>query len=95
MLSWLNRRVPNGTHGGVRGRRSIGRLLLDCDFYVSMNQSSDIFHKNLTGIVGIVLLGRNIIMPRNVIVMLIMSRNVVAMFRNVQYDVLEIHDLGS
>ena len=20
MLSWLNRRVPNGTHGGVRGR---------------------------------------------------------------------------
>ena len=60
-----------------------------------MNQSSDIFHKNLTGIVGIVLLGRNIIMPRNVIVMLIMYRNVVAMFRNVQYDVLEIHDLGS
>ena len=34
-------------------------------------------------------------MPRNVIVMLIMYRNVVAMFRNVQYDVLEIHDLGS
>ena len=23
MLSWLNRRVPNGTHGGVRGRGSI------------------------------------------------------------------------
>ena len=20
LLSWLNRRVPNGTHGGVRGR---------------------------------------------------------------------------
>ena len=29
MLSWLNRRVPNGTHGGVRGRRSNDRLLLD------------------------------------------------------------------
>ena len=29
MLNRLNRRVPNGTHGGVRGRRSIGRLLLD------------------------------------------------------------------
>ena len=30
LLSWLNRRVPNGTHGGVRGRRSNDRLLLDC-----------------------------------------------------------------
>ena len=28
LLSWLNRRVPNGTHGGVRGRRPHGRLLI-------------------------------------------------------------------
>ena len=81
-------------HGGVRGRRLV-TAFYSIDFYVSKNQSSEIIHKNLTGIVGIVLLGRNIIMLRNVIVMLIMSRNVVVMFRNVQYDVLEIHDLGS
>ena len=30
LLSWLNRRVPNGTHGGVRGREIIQiSLLLD------------------------------------------------------------------
>ena len=23
LLSWLNRRVPNGTHGGVRGRENL------------------------------------------------------------------------